>query len=90
MSEVTRVNGAVTPVNGIGPATQIVTMTKASITQTQIDAAAAAVQVENNVIVGVSGAAGDGVVYFAVQGAGVTAKADYGSAGVTSAIVVTF
>ena len=90
MSEVTRVNGAVTPVNGIGSTTQIVSMTKATITQAEIDAAAAAVQVENNVIAGVSGIAGAGVVYFAVQGAGVTAGDNYGIAGVTAAVVCTF
>jgi len=90
MPAVTRANGAVTPVNGLGPATQIVSMTKATITQAEIDAAAAAVQAENNVVAGVAGAAGDGVVYFAVQGAGVTAGSNYGAAGVAAAIVCTF
>ena len=90
MSEVTRVNGAVTPVNGLGPATQIVSMSKSSISQSDIDAAAAAAQAENNVIAGVAGEAGDNVVYFAVQGAGVTAGVNYGATGVTAAVVCTF
>ena len=74
--------------NGLGPKTQIVTMSKSSITNAEMLAAIRAAEAEGNTIAGTIVATN--VLTLAVQGAGVTAGSNYGASGVTSAVVATF
>lgn len=75
-------------VNGLGSTTQIVTLSKSSITEAETEAAIQAAVAEGNTIAGVIVATN--VVTIAVQGAGVTAGSNYGASGVTSAVYCTF
>jgi len=74
--------------NGLGPLTQVATFTKVGITQAEMKAAISAAEAEGNSVAGTIVASG--VLTLALQGAGVTAGADYGATGVTAAVVVTF
>lgn len=74
--------------NGLGPKTQIVTMSKSSITNAEMLAAIRAAEAEGNTIAGTIVATN--VLTLAVQGAGVTAGSNYGATGVTAAVVATF
>jgi hypothetical protein len=87
--------------NGLGPRTQIISLSKTNITQAELDAAVAALGAGGVAgtddavsIAGISAfeAGVTDVVHVAVQGTGtVTAGADYrGVTGVTMAIVATF
>jgi len=66
--------------NGLGGKTQIVTMSKSSISNAEMLAAitvAGTIKATN-------------VLTLAVQGAGITAGSNYGASGVTAAVVATF
>jgi hypothetical protein len=90
MAAFTDANGAVTAGNGVGPVTRVVTLSKTSITNAEARAAITAAELEGNTVAGVIMAAN--VVTVLLQGAGITAGADYGigSTGVTSAVTLTF
>lgn len=77
-----------TDVNGLGPTTRVVTLSKTSITEAETAAAIKAAVEEGNTVAGISVAAN--VVTILVQGAGITDGANYGATGVTSATVYTF
>lgn len=74
--------------NGLGPKTQIVTMSKSSITNDEMLSAIRAAEAEGNTVAGTIVATN--VLTLAVQGAGVTAGSNYGATGVTAAVVATF
>tara|TARA_R110000868_G_scaffold362295_1_gene624373 strand:- start:3816 stop:4094 length:279 start_codon:yes stop_codon:yes gene_type:complete len=90
MAAFTDANGAVTAGNGVGPVTRVVTLSKTSITNAEARAAITAAELEGNTVAGVIMATN--VVTVLLQGAGITAGADYGigSTGVTSAVTLTF
>jgi len=75
-------------VNGVGSATSVVTLSKASISETETAAAIKAAAEEGNTIAGVI--ADTNVVTILIQGAGITDGANYGATGVTSATTLTF
>lgn len=75
-------------VNGLGPTTSVVTLSKVGISEADTAKAIKKAEVEGNSIAGVISAAD--VVTILVQGAGITAGADYGATGVTSATTLTF
>lgn len=75
-------------VNGLGPTTSVVTLSKVGISEADTAKAIKKAEVEGNSIAGVI--ADTNVVTILVQGAGITAGADYGAAGVTSATTLTF
>lgn len=74
--------------NGVGPATSVVTLSKASISESEAAAAIKAAVEEGNTIAGVI--ADTNVVTILIQGAGITDGANYGATGVTSATTLTF
>lgn len=74
--------------NGVGPATSVVTLSKASISESEAAAAIKAAVEEGNTIAGVI--ADTNVVTVLIQGAGITDGANYGATGVTSATTLTF
>lgn len=75
-------------VNGVGSTTSVVTLSKASISETETAAAIKAAAEEGNTIAGVI--ADTNVVTILIQGAGITDGANYGATGVTSATTLTF
>jgi GTP-sensing pleiotropic transcriptional regulator CodY len=75
-------------VNGAGPATSVVTLSKSSISESEAAAAIKAAVEEGNTIAGVI--ADTNVVTVLIQGAGITDGSNYGAAGVTSATTLTF
>jgi hypothetical protein len=75
-------------VNGLGPTTRVVTLSKSSISEAETAAAIKAAVEEGNTVAGVI--ADTNVVTILVQGAGITAGSNYGATGVTSAVVYTF
>lgn len=75
-------------VNGLGSTTYIVTMSKSSISESEVKAAIEAAVAEGNSVAGVID--GTNAVVVALQGAGITDGANYGATGVTSATVYTF
>lgn len=75
-------------VNGLGSTTYVVTLSKSSITEAEAKAAIKAAVEEGNTVAGVIVATN--VVTVALQGKGITAGADYGATGVTSAVYCTF
>ena len=75
-------------VNGLGPTTRVVTLSKSSITEAETAAAIKAAVEEGNTVAGII--AETNVVTILVQGAGITAGSNYGATGVTSAVVYTF
>ena len=75
-------------VNGLGPTTSVVTLSKVGISEADTAKAIKKAEVEGNSIAGVI--ADTNVVTILVQGAGITAGADYGATGVTSATTLTF
>lgn len=75
-------------VNGVGSATSVVTLSKASISETEAAAAIKAAAEEGNTIAGVI--ADTNVVTILIQGAGITDGTNYGATGVTSATTLTF
>ena len=75
-------------VNGVGSSTSVVTLSKASISESETAAAIKAAVEEGNTIAGVI--ADTNVVTVLIQGAGITDGANYGAAGVTSATTLTF
>ena len=75
-------------VNGVGSATSVVTLSKASISESETAAAIKAAAEEGNTIAGVI--ADTNVVTILIQGAGITDGANYGATGVTSATTLTF
>lgn len=75
-------------VNGLGSATSVVTLSKASISESEAAAAIKAAVEEGNTIAGVI--ADTNVVTVLIQGAGITDGANYGATGVTSATTLTF
>jgi hypothetical protein len=74
--------------NGLGGKTQIVTMSKSTITNAEMLAAIRAAEAEGNTVAGTIKATN--VLTLALQGAGITAGSNYGASGVTSAVVATF
>ena len=90
MAVVTDTNGAVTAGNGLGPVTSVVTLSKSSITNDEARAAITTAENEGNSVAGVI--METNVVTVLLQGAGITAGANYGvgSTGVTSAVTLTF
>ena len=89
MAEVTN-NAVVAAGNGLGPVTRVVTLSKSSISNAEARAAITTAENEGNTVAGVIKASG--VVTLLLQGAGITAGANYGvgSTGVTSAVTLTF
>lgn len=77
-----------TNVNGLGPTTRVVTLSKTSITEAETAAAIKAAVEEGNTVAGIIVAAN--VVTVLLQGAGITDGSDYGATGVTSATTLTF
>ena len=75
-------------VNGVGSTTSVVTLSKASISETETAAAIKAAAEEGNTIAGVI--ADTNVVTILIQGAGITDGANCGATGVTSATTLTF
>lgn len=75
-------------VNGFGATTYIVTMSKASISESETAAAIKAAVEEGNTVAGII--TDTNVVTVALQGAGITDGANYGATGVTSATTHTF
>lgn len=75
-------------VNGLGPTTSVVTLSKVGISEADTAKAIKKAEVEGNTVAGIIVAAD--VVTILVQGAGITAGADYGATGVTSATTLTF
>lgn len=90
MAVVTDTNGAVTAGNGLGPVTRVVTLSKSSISNAEARAAITTAENEGNSVAGVI--METNVVTVLLQGAGITAGANYGvgSTGVTSAVTLTF
>lgn len=74
--------------NGLGPTTHVVTLSKTSITEAEVEAAIKAAVEEGNTVAGVID--GTNAVVVALQGAGITDGTNYGATGVTSATVYTF
>ena len=89
MAEVTN-NAVVAAGNGLGPVTRVVTLSKSSISNAEARAAIATAENEGNTVAGVI--METNVVTVLLQGAGITAGANYGvgSTGVTSAVTLTF
>lgn len=87
MAELTN-NATVNNSNGVGPTTRVVTMSKSSISQTEMKAAIQKAEGEGNTVAGTIVAAN--VVTLLLQGAGITDGSDYGASGVTSATTLTF
>lgn len=75
-------------VNGLGPTTSVVTLSKVGISEADTAKAIKKAEVEGNSIAGIIAATD--VVTILIQGAGITAGADYGATGVTSATTLTF
>lgn len=75
-------------VNGLGPTTRVVTLSKSSITEAETAAAIKAAVEEGNTVAGVI--ADTNVVTILIQGAGITDGSNYGATGVTSATTLTF
>jgi hypothetical protein len=75
-------------VNGLGPTTFVVTLSKSGINEAETAAAIKAAAEEGNTVAGVI--ADTNVVTLLLQGAGITDGSDYGAAGVTSATTLTF
>ena len=91
MASVTKVNGVnVIAGNGLGPVTRVVTLSKSSISNAEARAAITTAENEGNTVAGVI--METNVVTVLLQGAGITAGANYGvgSTGVTSAVTLTF
>ena len=90
MAVVTDTNGQVRAGNGVGPVTRVVTLSKSSITNDEARAAITTAENEGNTVAGVI--METNVVTVLLQGAGITAGANYGvgSTGVTSAVTLTF
>lgn len=90
MATVSNPNAAVTAGNGVGPVTRVVTFSKSSITNDEARAAITTAENEGNTVAGVI--METNVVTVLLQGAGITAGADYGvgSTGVTAATTLTF
>ena len=87
MAELTN-NATVNNSNGVGPTTRVVTVSKSSISQTEMKAAIQKAEGEGNTVAGTIVAAN--VVTLLLQGAGITDGSDYGASGVTSATTLTF
>lgn len=89
MAEVTN-NAVVAAGNGLGPVTRVVTLSKSNISNTEARAAITTAENEGNTVAGVI--METNVVTVLLQGAGITAGANYGvgSTGVTSAVTLTF
>lgn len=87
MAELTN-NAQVTASNGVGPRTFVVTMSKASISNSEADAAIKAAEMEGNTVAGTI--MDTNVVTLLLQGAGITDGSNYGASGVTSATTLTF
>jgi len=88
MAELPNNNASVTNSQGIGPRSFVVTMSKSSISQTEMDAAIKTAENEGNTVAGTI--VDTNVLTLLLQGAGVTDGSDYGATGVTSATVYTF
>jgi hypothetical protein len=88
MAEVTNTNATVRSGNGVGSVTRVVTLSKSSISQTEMRAAITAAELEGNTVAGTIVATN--VVTVLLQGAGITDGSDYGASGVTSATTLTF
>jgi hypothetical protein len=77
-----------TDVNGLGPTTRVVTLSKSSITEAETAAAIKAAVEEGNTVAGIIVEAN--VITILIQGAGITDGSNYGVTGVTSATTLTF
>jgi len=88
MASLSNPNAAVRASQGLGPTTQVVTLSKSSISAAESQAAIRAAEVEGNTIAGVI--LDTNVTTILVQGAGVTAGSNYGASGVTAAVYATF
>ena len=87
MAELTN-NAQVTASIGVGPRTFVVTMSKSSISQTEMNAAIKKAETEGNTVTGTI--VDTNVVTLLLQGAGITDGSNYGASGVTSATTLTF
>lgn len=81
-------NATVTESIGVGPRTFVVTFSKSSISLTESNAAIKKAETEGNTVVGTQ--LDTNVTTVLLQGAGITAGANYGASGVTSAVYATF
>lgn len=88
MAELTNNNASVTNSQGIGPRSFVVTMSKSSISQAEMDAAIKTAENEGNTVAGTI--VDTNVLTLLLQGAGITDGSNYGASGVTSATVYTF
>lgn len=87
MAELTN-NATVNNSIGVGPRTFVVTMSKSSISQTEMNAAIKKAETEGNTVAGTI--VDTNVVTLLLQGAGITDGSNYGASGVTSATTLTF
>ena len=87
MAELTN-NAQVTASIGVGPRTFVVTLSKSSISQTEMNAAIKKAETEGNTVAGTI--VDTNVVTLLLQGAGITDGSNYGASGVTSATTLTF
>ena len=87
MAELTN-NAQVTASIGVGPRTFVVTLSKSSISQTEMNAAIKKAETEGNTVAGTI--LDTNVVTVLLQGAGITDGSNYGATGVTSATTLTF
>ena len=88
MAELPNNNASVTSSQGIGPRSFVVTMSKSSISQAEMDAAIKTAENEGNTVAGTI--VDTNVLTLLLQGAGITDGSNYGATGVTSATVYTF
>lgn len=87
MAELTN-NATVNNSIGVGPRTFVVTLSKSSISQTEMKAAIQTAEGEGNTVAGTI--VDTNVVTVLIQGAGITDGSNYGATGVTSATTLTF
>ena len=87
MAELTN-NATVNDSIGVGPRTFVVTLSKSSISQTEMKAAIQKAEGEGNTVAGTI--VDTNVVTVLLQGAGITDGSNYGATGVTSATTLTF
>ena len=87
MAELTN-NATVSNSIGVGPRTFVVTLSKSSISQTEMNAAIKKAETEGNTVAGTI--VDTNVVTVLLQGAGITDGSNYGATGVTSATTLTF
>lgn len=92
MAVFARVNGKTEGFNGFGRSAQLVSFSKTNMTQAEADSVVQVVQLTNSITgIGTFEAGVTDVLYMLVEGAGVSAGANFGGVtGVTAAVVDTF